>query len=347
MVDKKVKKEHTEVEHKSTGHSNPKKNNTATYVILAIVILIAIIFVYTKYYPSTAGSGTTNDKTVIASVNGEDITLDELEKAYVSVPPQSQVSLTKKDLLNQMIEARLLFQVAKKEGYEISDEKAKEQLELAKKASGLTEEQFQQFLTQQKISEEDLITQIKKQVTVQIFLNDTIYGKIEIEENEIKDYYNTNKDKFKVEESVTVKHILIGNESMSDEEKNTSAQKILKEVNKDNFCDYVEKYSTDVGSVEKCGEYTFTKNDPLVPEFIDLSFSQAAGKIGIAKTQFGYHIIWTVKKTPAKTLPYVDAKPQIKTYLISLRAKDAYKNYYEEILGQNSIKITYYEEASK
>jgi len=214
---------------------------------------------------------------------------------------------------------------------------------LAKIANRLTEEQFQQFLTQQNITEETLIEQIKKQATVQLFLNETVYSKIEIPEMNVKDYYNENKDKFKVGEQVTIKHILIGNESLTDEQKDELAKKVLKEVNERNFCEYVKSYSTDMGSIENCGEYTFGKDDPLVQEFKDLSFSQAQGKIGIVKTIYGYHIIWTVKKTPSKTLVYTDVKDQIKILLIGEKAKEDYKKYYEELLSKNVIKITFNE----
>src|SRR3989344_3047486 len=116
------KKEHHENEHKKEEHRVQKKNNTTTYVVLAIIVLAAIIFIYTRYYSPNANTEKTDggEKIVIASVNGEEITLDELEKTYQSVPSQSQISLTKKDLLNSMIEARLLYQEAKKQGFEIS-----------------------------------------------------------------------------------------------------------------------------------------------------------------------------------------------------------------------------------
>src|SRR3989338_5706616 len=107
MAEKKEKKINHEIEHKKEEQHTRKKNNTTAYIILAIILLVAIIFIYTKYYsPSSASQ---NGKTVIASVNGEEITLDELEKTYQSVTSQSQISLTKKGLLNQIIEARLLY----------------------------------------------------------------------------------------------------------------------------------------------------------------------------------------------------------------------------------------------
>ena len=105
MVEKKEKKEHHESEHKKEEHHVQKKSNTTTYVVLAIIVLAIIIFIYTKYYSPNTNIENKNEKIVIASVNGEEITLDELEKAYQSVPSQSQISLTKKDLLNSMIEA--------------------------------------------------------------------------------------------------------------------------------------------------------------------------------------------------------------------------------------------------
>ncbi len=347
MVDKKVKKveksdkvENTAPVHQT--HKSTTNKNYLTYAIIAVILILVIVFVYNKYSPQT----TTEENTIAASVNGEEIRLSELDKTYSSLPPQYKATTSKKELLSQMIEARLIYQEAKKEGTVVDNAQAEQYIQTLKFANQLTEEQFQQALAQQNITEEELKTQFIKQSTSQMFLNQTITSKVNVTDKEVKEYYDENKDKFKVEESVSVRHILIGDPELSAEERNTTAQELLKNITKNSFCEYVTEHSTDTASVSACGEYNFTKADSFVPEFKEFSFSQPAGKIGIVQTQFGSHIIYIVKKTPAKTSSYNEVKDQIKGALIAQKAQEDYKVYYEELLSRSLVNI-YYDESSE
>jgi len=54
----------------------------------------------------------------------------------------------------------------------------------------------------------------------------------------------------------------------------------------------------------------------MVPEFESVAFSQSTNQISdIVTTQFGYHIIKTLEKNPAKTVPFDEAAPDIRKFL--------------------------------
>lgn len=339
MAEKKEKTEEKSEKKETEKKIDRKKNNNIKYLIIAVILIIAIVFIYPKYFPKT----TPQTGMVIANVNGENITLSELNKVYDSMPAQIKTTTSKKSLLNQMIEARLLYQEAKRQGITIEKEEAQQYIKKIKLSGNFNDEQFTQLLAQQNITEEELITQYIKQSTTQALLNETVLSKIRVSDEEIKDYYNKNKESFKVKEQITVRHILIGDKNLTSGQQNETAAKLLKEITKDNFCDYVEKYSTDKASLPNCGEYTFTKDDPLVQEFKDFSFSGAIGEIGIVKTQFGFHIIWVVKKTPARILPFDEVKDKIKESLASQKAQGDYKKFYEKLLQRSVINIYYKE----
>ena len=331
---------HHHTEHHSephVEHHNKPKKKTTTYVVIAIIIVLVLIFAYTKYSKPT----TTNENNIAAKINDEIITFSELDKAFNALPQQYQLMTSKKTLLNQMIEARVLYQEAKKQGVTVSQNEAQQYINQLKIQNGLTDEQFLQALAKQNLTEEELTTQFIKQLTTQKFLNETILSKEVIAEKDIKSYYNENKTQFKIDEQVSVRHVLIGNQNLTTEKQNETAQALLKTITKDNFCGYVTNYTTDTASISTCGEYNFTKIDQLVQEFKDFSFNNNAGTIGIVKSQFGFHIIWVVKKTPAKTLSYNDVKDKIKTLLINQKAQEDYKTFYEALLKNYVINIYY------
>jgi peptidyl-prolyl cis-trans isomerase D len=53
----------------------------------------------------------------------------------------------------------------------------------------------------------------------------------------------------------------------------------------------VEQYSDDPGSKATGGEYDMTPATPFVKEFKDFAMAGPKGKMGVVKTQFGYHLI--------------------------------------------------------
>tara|TARA_Y100000310_G_scaffold345284_1_gene463407 strand:- start:2533 stop:3492 length:960 start_codon:yes stop_codon:yes gene_type:complete len=280
---------------------------------------------------------------VAAVVNGEIITIEELSKTYDSLPEQYKPAVTKESLLKQLIQAKVIYQEAEKQGAVVTTEQAEQMFQQAKSLAGLTEEQFAANIEAQGITEEELIDQYREQLTVQNFIEENLLNKIEVSEDDIQEYYESNDLQFEVGEQVVVKHILIGDSDLSAEQKREKAEGLLIEVNKINFCDYVSEHSTDTLSVENCGEETFTQEAPYVEEFKKLSFDQNAGKIGIADTQYGSHIIWTVKKIPSRTLKLDEVKDKIAELLKSEEGQEQFDSFYEELSKDSEIEILYIE----
>lgn len=358
MVAKKTKKVEKEIspEVETPNNQEPKNNQepmkeeqskeeiplkirlNVKYIVFSILALIIIgAIIYTSMQKPKA-----KDE-VVATINDKEIKLSDLNNVYNSIPAEYKKILDKKAILDQLIETEVLYQEAQKKGIKIDQKEAEMQLLISKMSAGLTEEDFKQKLAEQNKSEKDFIEEYVKQLTIRKYLNVTLLNNIDITDKEIKDYYNTNKEQFKIGEKVTVKHILIGDNNLSEEEQKAKTQEILPKITKDNFCEYVKNYSTDGPSIPQCGEYTFSRTDPLVEEFKELSFKQKSGDIGTVQTSFGTHIIWTIKKTQAKTLTLKEATSQIRNLLLAQKSKLEYKSLYENLAKNNNVKITYNE----
>jgi len=127
--------------------------------------------------------------------------------------------------------------------------------------------------------------------------------KIQPTDEEIKNYYNNNKDKV---DKVTVHHILfktVDNDMKPlPEDKQKEAEKNAKDIldrakKGEDFVSLAKQYSEDEGSKSNGGEYTFQKNGQMVPEFEDWAFKAKPGDIDIVKTSYGYHVIKLDKRT--------------------------------------------------
>lgn len=100
------------------------------------------------------------------------------------------------------------------------------------------------------------------------------------------------------------RHILISTNGSKDEKviaaKRKTADSLLKVVNKDNFTDMVTKFSDDPGSKATGGLYDNFLEGEMVKEFGGFCATAPVGKIGVVKTDFGFHIIEVMDRDNSK-----------------------------------------------
>lgn len=104
--------------------------------------------------------------------------------------------------------------------------------------------------------------------------------------------------------SVSARHILIATNQSTDSavlaQKKGLADSIMRVVNKGNFEALVKKHTDDPGSKDKGGKYEDFLATTMVVEFGDYCANAPIGKIGLVKTDFGYHIIEVLKRSSEK-----------------------------------------------
>ena len=116
---------------------------------------------------------------------------------------------------------------------------------------------------------------------------------------------------------IKARHLLISTNGSKDEKviakKKQTADSLMKLINKTNFAELVQKHSEDPGSKEKGGEYADFLEGDMVKEFGSYCATAPIGKIGLVKTDFGFHIIEVLerdtKKFPILTTVVKSFKP--------------------------------------
>ena len=157
------------------------------------------------------------------------------------------------------------------------------------------------------------------------FTNDKIADKVEIDDNQVKEYYEQNSDLFAQPSQRKAAHILLkASPDDSDEvheEKFAKAIEVLAMAKSgSNFAELAKKYSEGPSS-ESGGELGFFEQGQMVPTFDEAVFSMEKGDISdVVKTQFGYHIILLEDIKPAATQSLEDSKQKI---LTTLQQKEA------------------------
>ncbi len=139
--------------------------------------------------------------------------------------------------------------------------------------------------------------------------------------------------------SLKVRHILIAAQKGDDAKiakAKIKADSILKVVNKDNFTDFVTRFSEDPGSKEKGGVYEDFYDNEMVKPFADFSVQKPVGTIDVVQTDFGFHIIEVLDRTSSKhpVLAIVQ-----KTLVPSELTKEDTKAYASHLLTKINYKL--------
>lgn len=126
---------------------------------------------------------------------------EQLKKALDEVTPQ---------ILVDAIDELLLLQMGKEKGYHLSDEQFKAWLDNLRKEQNLTDDKrFQDALKQEGMTVEDLRKNVEKQFLVGQVQRDEVGSKLQITEEEARQYYTLHKPEFAVPSTVTLREILV------------------------------------------------------------------------------------------------------------------------------------------
>src|SRR6266853_6249604 len=142
---------------------------------------------------------------VWASVNGQDIKRDDVDKFYRTrvspegqEPSQEEALSLKLNVLDELINNEILLERAKKLNLEASDGEDEDKFTELK--SPFTEDEFQRQLKDRGVSADDLKRDLRRQLSIQKLLNREVVAKIAITDSDVSDFYNANKAQFNVAE---------------------------------------------------------------------------------------------------------------------------------------------------
>ena len=178
-----------------------------------------------------------------------------------------------------------------------------------------------------------------------LYIKQEVIGKISIPEEELKKYYDSNKDEFKTPEMVRVRHILVKvDESAPEKDKKAAkkkAENILKKIKSgEDFAKLAGEVSDDPGSKQKGGELGFFSRDRMVKPFEDAAFALKPGEVsGLVKTQYGYHIIKAEEKKAAGIQPFDDVKERIRQKLLQDQTKSKVLAFIEKAMKDAKAEI--------
>ncbi|MDP9126906.1 MAG: peptidylprolyl isomerase [Pseudomonadota bacterium] len=214
---------------------------------------------------------------VIARVNGQELHRSDLVHQLARMGPQAQ-QIPIQALYPQLLQKMVATKLVSAQGY----------------AQGLQ-------------NDKDVKAQVKEaesQIVAEAWVRKTIQPKIT--EAKIKEKYDELSAKFKPQDEVRARHILVPTQA--------EAEAVIKQI-KDgaDFAKVAEEKSKDPGSAKVGGDLGYFLHDGMVKPFADAAFAMKPGEVSDkpVQTEYGWHVIKVEDKRKSSPPPLSEVRDQI------------------------------------
>lgn len=326
-------------------HLKPKRAAASALLPLALLVWAA----------AGCSKGSRPAPDVWAVVNGKEIHRDEVEKYYRTrvnpegqEPSQEEALALKLDVLDELINNEIMLERSKKLNLEATDGEVEDKFTELK--SPYTEEEFQRQLKDRGVSVDDLKQDLRRQLSIQKLLNREVVAKISITDQDVADFYNTNRAQFNVAEpqyriaQIVVtprKEPLVRNrkndDATNESEAKRKVQMLLDRLNAGvDFAQLAGDYSEDPSSSTTGGdlgyvpESALSRADPALKKTV---LGLKPGQVSpLVVTKDGYYILKLLaREAPGQRLA---TDPQVQQTI-----RDTLRNRKEQLLSSAYRKI--------
>lgn len=297
---------------------NKSMNIYRISTVLTLYILVILIFNISFVFANEDAPATETNpedvetvlppETILASFGGQIITLGEFNQLWEQIPEDYKLQLDKSMVLDQVISEKLLTQEARNMGLEKDD---------------------------------DVLKQIKEtteQILAQALIKKVILDKVEVDDKEISEYYEQNKDSFTEKEQIHLFNILVESEE--------EAQEILEQlIAGADFSEIALEKSTGPSAAQG-GDLGYLAKGTLIKEIEDVVYALELEELSeIIKTDFGFHILKITEKKPETVRALEEVKEEIIQTLLPTKQSETFDNFLDELWDKVEIEIN--EEALK
>jgi len=291
---------------------------------------------------------------IVATVNGEVITLSELksafepylkriEESYKADDKQKVIAENRMTMLNKLIDNILIDQQAKISGMVIQDTEVMESIN--------------DMLSRRKMKMDGLISELarenttleayKKEVQGHLLrmrlLRRELKSKITISEEEIGDYYLKHREIYEGKEAVRIKQILILFPKNLDAQIKAKLKAEMDTIHKrlqngESFDLLAAQYSQ--GPAATGGDIGFIERGLMLPAVESVAFILKKDEISrVVESPLGFHIIKAIDKRGAGIKPIESVREEIKAKIEEDKMDKKYDEWIKELRSKSLIEI--------
>ncbi|MFA6216235.1 MAG: peptidyl-prolyl cis-trans isomerase [Candidatus Omnitrophota bacterium] len=305
--------------------------------VWVVLSLLIVVFGSAAFLPQAALEVFAADK-MIAVVNNDIITQKDLDdfinftyvqlsREYPEDQVQQKITSIKSDLLDRLIEDRLILQEAKKKDTQIDETRVKEKLsEIRKRYT--SEAEFQSSLAVQGLVAADLDKRIREQMLMYTVVETQVRAKININPGEVTDFYYKNIKDFKLPEQREFDSIEAEDEKIAQEVHNKLAAG-------ESLIDLSLKYPVKINKLSARGG-----GQELRKEIEDAVFNLTIGELSQPVKSEGYFYVFKLNTIiPPKEQSFEEAQHEIYRFIFEKKMQEELLTWVEGLKKQAYIKI--------
>ena len=289
---------------------------------------------------------------ILAKVNDDIITLSELNRTMVQYRKElaskytgqqldEMIEKTEQELLESLIENKLINQKALEMGYDSTVETAvSSQVQQIMKDNNIPDtETLEKALTEQGMSLRELREQVRDQLMAQYLVNDFVRSRITLLTPDVEKYYKDHVADFTTPEEVTLSEIIIQRDGSDDEAENRANDLYKRLQQGESFSALASQYSKGP-TANKGGNIGTMIVSNLRPDMLNAIKDLKDGETSKPqKSEEGYVIYHIDSRKYASVKPLDEVKEEIKDMMYSERFTPEFDRFIAQLKEEAYIQI--------
>jgi len=318
--------------------------------------LFCFLFIFFLSIPFTT-IGKVLDR-VVGVVDGEVITLSDLDEAlsgYGKTTAQEgenpmeremKLSQTRKEILEKLIEEKLLQKVSFRAGIKVKDEEVEKTIERLKRGGRMTDAQMEKELISQGFTLEGYRHFLKVQIIKNRIVEYFIKPSISIDEGKIREYYHRHIRQYQRPPNVRVSHILIriSNPAVPEELEiaKEKMEKVFKRLQEGtNFEEVALQYSEDP-SARSGGDLGFFTKGEMIPALEEVVFAMEVGEVsGVIRSSRGLHLLKVTEREEGEPIAYGEIKERVEEDYYRAELERLYAKWLQDIRNRSNVEVKF------
>ncbi|MET0644480.1 MAG: peptidylprolyl isomerase [Candidatus Binatia bacterium] len=294
-----------------------------------------LLFCFQLFLPQTAPAKVIEQLIVV--IDGEPYTLSNLA-AYAKAKmgrefpsgDLKKINDDDREVLEQFITEKLLEAEARESGIKVTEQDVSQYIDEIKKRNRLSDDELKTVLSREGQTLESYRASVKSELEKSEILNRQVRNKVNITNDDVERYYKLNANKFRSEDRVRLRHILLAlPQSATPEEVQAATEKAMdlykRIVAGADFAELAREYSQGAGQADG-GDIGWVSRGKLISGIEQVAFEKlSVGQVSTPfQTSMGVHIVKLEARESGTVLPLATVAPKIKEELQSKALEDRF-----------------------
>jgi peptidyl-prolyl cis-trans isomerase C len=308
-------------------------------LFIAPALLLGLLFfgckkkVEEKPVVSAPVSTMSANVTIVATINGDPITLAEFQERFARAgyKPEREAEMdVKEEFLNRLIERKMMLREAQRRRIKISLQEINRQIDALKEENG---KDVKEVLAGLGIDFEKWKSDLWEDMMIERLLARDVHRHVSVSPSEVRRYYQDNPREFEKPEQVRARQIVLVTED--------EARKALAALQGGaDFAAMAREKST-APEADKGGDLGYFSIGEMPAEFNVVFGLTKGGLSGIVKSPYGFHIFKLEDRRKAGKISLEAASKDIAEKLRRMKEDRRYKQWLKELRSRTKFEVNY------